>query len=242
MASDAAHGCVYGEDGFLKSVLIDRPNRRSLFNRSRSSFLFSFSRSGENENPCENENEPDLSCFRLRRSHAMLMPIGNDHVCDDSGVARAFQRVKAETSFPTKITGWKARATLAKCAFACLAALAAHAQDYFPPPESAGGWRRAEPAALLIVYAYDHVLGPIGLPREVRDHSYPDIPYENPNLMNFSRQPGWGVGGGAGCDAYGGDRSASPYGTNTLAGSRFIRCVRKGLSGCKSTESPRRSC
>ena len=42
----------------------------------------------------------------------------------------------------------------------------------------------------LNVYAYDHVLGPIGLPREVRDHSYPDIPYDNPNLMNFSRQPG----------------------------------------------------
>ena len=32
------------------------------------------------------------------------------------GVARVFQRVKAETSFPTNITGWKARATLVAAA------------------------------------------------------------------------------------------------------------------------------
>jgi hypothetical protein len=38
------------------------------------------------------------------------------HVCDDFGVARAFQRVKAETSFVTNFTGWKARATLVAAA------------------------------------------------------------------------------------------------------------------------------
>jgi hypothetical protein len=42
----------------------------------------------------------------------MLISIRIVHVCDDFGVARAFQRVKAETSFPTNFTGWKARATL----------------------------------------------------------------------------------------------------------------------------------
>lgn len=68
-------------------------------------------------------------------------------------------------------------------------------------------------------YAYDRVLGPIGLPQALRENGFADLPYENRNLMNFSPQPGWGIGGGVGCDAYGGDRGDSPYGTNTLAGS-----------------------
>jgi hypothetical protein len=42
----------------------------------------------------------------------MMISIRIDHVRDDFGVARAFQRVKAETSSLTNFTGWKARATL----------------------------------------------------------------------------------------------------------------------------------
>lgn len=78
-------------------------------------------------------------------------------------------------------------------------------------------------------YLYDRVLGPIGLPKAVRDNQYKDIPYEanrrplrhlwDGDTQNFSTQPGWAVGGGAGCDAYGADGSPSPYGPNTLAGS-----------------------
>jgi hypothetical protein len=38
------------------------------------------------------------------------------HAGDDFGVARAFQRVKAETNFLPNFTGWKARATLVAAA------------------------------------------------------------------------------------------------------------------------------
>jgi hypothetical protein len=36
------------------------------------------------------------------------------HVCDDFGVARAFQRVKAETSFPNELHGLES-----PCHFGC---------------------------------------------------------------------------------------------------------------------------
>jgi CubicO group peptidase (beta-lactamase class C family) len=78
-------------------------------------------------------------------------------------------------------------------------------------------------------YVYDRVLGPIGLPLEVRENQYKDIPYKanqrplkrlwDGDAENFSMHPGWGVGGGPDCDAYGADRSPSLYGPNTLAGS-----------------------
>ncbi len=82
---------------------------------------------------------------------------------------------------------------------------------------------------LMGPYMYERVLGPIGLPEAVRDNQYVDIPYKanqrplqhlwDGDMENFSLQPGWGVGGSAGCDAYGADGSASPFGPNTLAGS-----------------------
>ena len=41
--------------------------------------------------------------------------------------------------------------------------------------------------------------------------------------------PGWGVGGGEGCNAYGADRGSSPIGCNTIVGSTF-RCSARDLA------------
>jgi hypothetical protein len=58
----------------------------------------------------------------------------------------------------------------------------------------------------------------LGMPIEIRDKQYRHVPEPN-----FSDEPGWGVGGSEGCDAYGADGSESPYGYNSLAGAS-IRC------------------
>jgi CubicO group peptidase (beta-lactamase class C family) len=62
-------------------------------------------------------------------------------------------------------------------------------------------------------YVYDRVLGQIGMPIGIRDNQYRHVPEPN-----FSNDPGWGIGGSEGCDAYGTDGSESPYGYNSLAG------------------------
>ena len=72
-------------------------------------------------------------------------------------------------------------------------------------------------------YLYDRVLGKIGMPQGIRDNAYRDMVYNDPRELNFSSEPGWGVGGSTGCNAYGADRSESPYGYNTIVGSTF-RC------------------
>ncbi len=73
-------------------------------------------------------------------------------------------------------------------------------------------------------YLYDRVLGPIGMPPGIRDNAYRDMPYSDGRELNFSDVPGWGVGGGEGCDAYGADKSASAIGHNSVVGSTF-RCT-----------------
>ena len=70
-------------------------------------------------------------------------------------------------------------------------------------------------------YLYDRVLGPIGMPRGIRDNQYRDMPYADDRELNFASEPGWGTGGSEGCDAYGSDMSANPYGYNSIAGSTF---------------------
>lgn len=75
----------------------------------------------------------------------------------------------------------------------------------------------------VCAYAYDRVLGPIGMPVGVRDNRYREMPYADENELNYSDEPGWGRGGGTGCNAYGADRGPSPYGHNTVVGSTF-RC------------------
>jgi CubicO group peptidase (beta-lactamase class C family) len=78
-------------------------------------------------------------------------------------------------------------------------------------------------------YLYDRVLGPIGMPVEIRDNAYRDMPYSDGRELNFSDQAGWGVGGGEGCDAYGADMSASPIGHNSVVGSTF-RCTARDFA------------
>ena len=78
-------------------------------------------------------------------------------------------------------------------------------------------------------YVYDRVLGPIGMAREIRDNQYRDMPYADDRELNFSAAPGWGVGGSTGCDAYGADRSASPFGYNSVVGSTF-RCTARDFA------------
>lgn len=78
-------------------------------------------------------------------------------------------------------------------------------------------------------YVYDRVLGHIGMPTGVRDNQYRDIPYEDDKELNFSDEPGWGRGGGEGCNAYGADKSESPYGYNSIAGSTF-RCTARDFA------------
>lgn len=73
-------------------------------------------------------------------------------------------------------------------------------------------------------YVYDRVLGPIGMPIGLRDNQYREMPYLDDRELNFSDQPGWGQGGGEGCNAYGADRSPSAIGHNSIVGSTF-RCT-----------------
>ncbi len=78
-------------------------------------------------------------------------------------------------------------------------------------------------------YLYDRVLRQIGLPIGIRDNGYRDMPYADNRELNFSDEPGWGVGGSAGCDAYGADKSDSPYGYNSIVGSTF-RCTARDFA------------
>ena len=50
------------------------------------------------------------------------------------------------------------------------------------------------------------------------------MPYTDDRELNFSNDPGWGMGGSTGCNAYGADTGHSPYGYNSIAGSTF-RCT-----------------
>ncbi len=78
-------------------------------------------------------------------------------------------------------------------------------------------------------YVYDRVLGPIGMSRSLRDNMYGDMPYQDDRELNFSAEPGWGIGGSTGCDAYGADMSESPYGANTVVGST-LRCTARDFA------------
>jgi len=78
-------------------------------------------------------------------------------------------------------------------------------------------------------YVYDRVLGPIGMPVGLRDNEFRDMPYRTDKELNFASEPGWGVGGSVGCDAYGADKSESPYGVNTIVGSTF-RCTARDFA------------
>jgi CubicO group peptidase (beta-lactamase class C family) len=78
-------------------------------------------------------------------------------------------------------------------------------------------------------YTYDKVLGPIGMTIDLRNNRYRDMPYSDKMELNFSGDPGWGVGGDEGCDAYGADGSSSPYGINSIAGSTF-RCTARDFA------------
>lgn len=78
-------------------------------------------------------------------------------------------------------------------------------------------------------YVYDRVLGPIGMARGVRDNQYREMPYADDRELNFSDEPGWGAGGSEGCNAYGADRSSSPFGYNSIVGSTF-RCTARDFA------------
>ncbi len=78
-------------------------------------------------------------------------------------------------------------------------------------------------------YVYDRVLGPIGLPIGIRDNEYRDMPYADNRELNYANEPGWGLGGSEGCDAYGADKSPSPYGYNSIVGSTF-RCTARDFA------------
>ena len=78
-------------------------------------------------------------------------------------------------------------------------------------------------------YVYDRVLGKIGLPIGIRDNQYKDMVYNDPRELNFSGEPGWGRGGSEVCNAYGADRSESPYGYNSIVGSTF-RCTARDFA------------
>jgi CubicO group peptidase (beta-lactamase class C family) len=78
-------------------------------------------------------------------------------------------------------------------------------------------------------YAWERFLGEIGMPEEMADGFYREIPYADDMELNFSDEPGWGVGGGEGCNAYGADGSHSAIGYNTIASSTF-RCSARDLA------------
>ena len=70
-------------------------------------------------------------------------------------------------------------------------------------------------------YVYDRVLTHIGMPIGIRNNQFKEIPYKTSKKFNFPDQPGWGIGGDSGCNAYGADRSKSQYGYNTIVSSTF---------------------
>jgi CubicO group peptidase (beta-lactamase class C family) len=78
-------------------------------------------------------------------------------------------------------------------------------------------------------YIYDRVLSKIGMPLGIRNNQYRDMPYTDDRELNFSDEPGWGVGGSKGCDAYGADKSESPFGYNSIVGSTF-RCTARDFA------------
>jgi CubicO group peptidase (beta-lactamase class C family) len=78
-------------------------------------------------------------------------------------------------------------------------------------------------------YAWERYLKAIGMPEEMADGFYREMPYADDRELNYSNSPGWGVGGGAGCNAYGADRSDSTIGYNTVASSTF-RCSARDLA------------
>ena len=78
-------------------------------------------------------------------------------------------------------------------------------------------------------YIYDRVLSEVGMPIELKTNAYRDMVYNDSRELNFSDKPGWGVGGSTGCNAYGADRSLSPYGYNTIVGSTF-RCTARDFA------------
>lgn len=78
-------------------------------------------------------------------------------------------------------------------------------------------------------YVYDRVLGPIGMPLTLRDNQYREMPYGDNRELNYHETAGWGRGGSEGCNAYGADRSASPFGFNSIVGSTF-RCTARDFA------------
>jgi CubicO group peptidase (beta-lactamase class C family) len=78
-------------------------------------------------------------------------------------------------------------------------------------------------------YLYDRVLSHIGMPIGIRNNGFRDMPYADNRELNFSDEPGWGVGGGEGCDAYGADKGDSPIGPNSVVGSTF-RCTARDFA------------
>jgi CubicO group peptidase (beta-lactamase class C family) len=78
-------------------------------------------------------------------------------------------------------------------------------------------------------YIYDRVLKQIGIPIEIRDVRYREMPEMDGKALNYSDQPGWAIGGSDGCDAYGADKSNSPYGFNSISGSSF-RCTARDFA------------
>ena len=78
-------------------------------------------------------------------------------------------------------------------------------------------------------YLYDRVLSYIGMPIGIRNNGFRDMPYADNRELNSSDEPGWGVGGGEGCDAYGADKSDSPIGLNSVVGSTF-RCTARDFA------------
>ena len=78
-------------------------------------------------------------------------------------------------------------------------------------------------------YVYDRVLGPIGMSAGYGTPCSGTCLTRTGRELNFSREPGWGVGGSEGCDAYGADMSESPYGLNTVVGST-LRCTARDFA------------
>ena len=73
-------------------------------------------------------------------------------------------------------------------------------------------------------YIYDRVLRQLGIPIEIHNNQYKHVPEPN-----FSDEPGWAIAGSEGCDAYGTDKSESPYGYNTILGAS-LRCGARDLA------------
>ena len=69
----------------------------------------------------------------------------------------------------------------------------------------------------------------LACPVGIRDNQFRDMPYSDDKELNFSDEPGWGRGGSEGCDAYGADKSESPYGYNSIVGSTF-RCTARDFA------------